>query len=143
MHYAKRAAIRFANKIIDENSESRVGVIEFSGPSYIGDYGNPNNASLVEGLTNNKNNLAYEINDLSTGGGTNIQSGYGLANSLISQIPSSRDSVRAVVFLTDGVATASYSYPAGPNDPVNHNPHTEAAYNQGLNLYNNLNFLCM
>lgn len=139
MYYAKRAAIRFANKIIDENSESRVGVIEFSGPSYIGDYGNPNNASLVEGLTNNKNNLAYEINDLSTGGGTNIQSGYGLANSLISQIPSSRDSVRAVVFLTDGVATASYSDPAGPNDPVNHNPHTEAAYNQGLNLYNNLN----
>jgi len=139
MHYAKRAAIRFANKIIDENSESRVGVIEFSGPSYIGDYGNPNNASLVEGLTNNKNNLAYEINDLNTGGGTNIQSGYDLANSLISQIPSSRDSVKAVVFLTDGVATASYSDPAGPNDPVNHNPHTEAAYNQGLNLYNNLN----
>ena len=139
MYYAKRAAIRFANKIIDENSDSRVGVIEFSGPSYIGDYGNSNNASLVEGLTNNKNNLAYEINDLSTGGGTNIQSGYDLANSLISQISSSRDSVRAVVFLTDGVATASYSYPAGPNDPVNHNPHTEAAYNQGLNLYNNLN----
>ncbi|WP_353107086.1 VWA domain-containing protein [Acetoanaerobium noterae] len=138
LYYAKSAAIAFANKIIDEIPDSRVGVIRFSGPTSTWGYGNANNASVVTNLTDSKTTLANNINALSYGGGTNIQAGYNLANTKMSEIPSSRDSVRAVVFLTDGVATASNGNLYGPSEPTTHNVHTIAGYTAGQSLYSSL-----
>jgi hypothetical protein len=138
LYYAKAAAISFANKIIDANPASRVGVIRFSGPTSIYGSGNANNASVVSELSRNKTTLASNINGLSSSGGTNIQAGYNLANTKISEIPSTIDSVKAVVFLTDGVATASNGNLYGPSEPTAHNVHTIAGYTAGQNLYNTL-----
>jgi len=138
LYYAKAAAISFANKIIDANPASRVGVIRFSGPTSIYGSGNANNASVVSELSRNKSTLASNINGLSSSGGTNIQAGYNLANTKISEIPSTIDSVKAVVFLTDGVATASNGNLYGPSEPTAHNVHTIAGYTAGQNLYNTL-----
>lgn len=139
LYYAKDAAIKFAKKIIDEVPGSRVGVIEFYGPQYTNGYGNPDDARVVTELTSNKTTLTNNINSLESGGGTNTQAGYNLANTKISQIPSSRDSVRAVVFLTDGVSTASNGRRYGPDDPIEHNNHTIAGYTAGQNLFSTLN----
>ncbi|WP_347451731.1 VWA domain-containing protein [Acetoanaerobium noterae] len=138
LYYAKAAAISFANKIIDANPASRVGVIRFSGPTSVYGSGNANNASVVSELSRNKTTLASNINGLSSSGGTNIQAGYNLANTKISEIPSTIDSVKAVVFLTDGVATASNGNLYGPSEPTAHNVHTIAGYTAGQNLYNTL-----
>ncbi len=138
LYYAKAAAISFANKIIDANPTSRVGVIEFSGPMYTNGYGYASDASVVSELSRNKTTLASNINGLSSGGGTNIQAGYNLANTKISAIPSTIDSVRAVVFLTDGVATASNGNKYGPSEPIAHNTHTTLGYTAGQNLYSTL-----
>lgn len=139
LYYAKDAAIKFAKKIIDEVPGSRVGVIEFYGPQYTNGYGDPDDARVVTELTSNKTTLTNNINSLESGGGTNTQAGYNLANTKISQIPSSRDSVRAVVFLTDGVSTASNGRRYGPDDPIEHNNHTIAGYTAGQNLFSTLN----
>jgi len=138
LYYAKDAAIEFAKKIIDEVPGSRVGVIEFYGPQYASGYGDSDDARVVTELTNNKTTLTNNINSLVAGGGTNTQAGYNLANSKISQIESSRDSVKAVVFLTDGVSTASNGNLYGPGDPINHNVHTIAGYTAGQSLYSTL-----
>ena len=147
LYYAKLAAINFANKIIDENPDNRVGVIRFSGPKqeyhwywgwYIPD-GSPSNATTAINLTNNKYDVASAINNLDYEGGTNIESGYNLAKTKISQISSTRDSVKAVVFLTDGVATSSNGNDYGPNDPNAHNQHTIAGYTAGQSLFSTLN----
>lgn len=139
LYYAKDAAIKFAKKIIDEVPGSRVGVIEFYGPQYTNGYGDSDDARVVSELTSNKTTLTNNINSLQSGGGTNTQAGYNLANTKISQIPSSRDSVRAVVFLTDGVSTASNGRRYGPDDPIEHNNHTIAGYTAGQNLFSTLN----
>lgn len=138
LYYAKAAAIEFAKKIIDEVPGSRVGVIEFYGPQYASGYGDSDDARVVTELTNNKTTLTNNINSLVAGGGTNTQAGYNLANTKISQIESSRDSVKAVVFLTDGVSTASNGNLYGPGDPINHNVHTIAGYTAGQSLYSTL-----
>ena len=138
LYYAKDAAIKFAKKIIDEVPGSRVGVIEFYGPQYTSGYGDSDDARVVTELTNNKTTLTNNINSLVAGGGTNTQAGYNLANTKISQIESSRDSVKAVVFLTDGVSTASNGNLYGPGDPINHNVHTIAGYTAGQSLYSTL-----
>ncbi|WP_417203211.1 VWA domain-containing protein [Acetoanaerobium sticklandii] len=134
LYYAKLAAINFANSIIDENPDSRVGVIEFSG----GYYGYASDASTVINLTNNKANLASSINGLTTHNMTNIQAGFRLAYNKISAISSTRDSVKSVVFLTDGVANVSIGNWSSSN-PVVHNTHTIAAYTEGQSLYSYIN----
>ena len=134
LYYAKQSAISFANSIIDENPDSRVGVVAFSG----GQYGYSSDAWTVSNLTNDKTSLMNNINNITTHNMTNIQAGFRLALNKINAIPGTRDSVKSVVFLTDGVANVSIGHWAS-NDPVAHNTHTIAAYTEGQSLYSYIN----
>lgn len=132
MYFAKKAAIDFSDKVLKANPENKVAIVSFNGPSEFGQIGSDANASLNMNFTSKIQDIIASVNSISAGGGTNIQAAFDVASNTMKN--SSRQStIKSIILLTDGVATASNVDEAGPNDPTNHNKHTTAAYNAGIN----------
>ena len=87
---AKTAVKTMANTLMGEGSDVRMALISFS-----------NEASLVQGFTNNAGTFTSAVDNLGANGGTNWEDGLKLANTL--QVRS--DAGTFVVFVTDGDPT--------------------------------------
>lgn len=158
LDYAKQAAKSFAQQILNANSQNRIAVYDFNGPSLLGSYGNVDSNTRIrttwwtllrwscKGFTNSISTVNSAIDGITASGGTNIQAGFLRAKKIIEgnereygvtwyQARPSSEADRVVVLLTDGVATSSERAGAGPNEPTRHNSHTEAAYEAGQSLH--------
>ncbi len=134
MYYAKEAAKQFVQQVLEANPDNRVAVVSFSGPSTSFGWGAQSNARTDQDFTQILSLVEGKIDGLSAGGGTNTQSGFIQAGNLM-QASGSLNANKAIVFLTDGVATASNGKKYGPSEPTQHNIHTIAAYTAGQSCH--------
>lgn len=129
LYYTKQAAKDFAADVL-AGSNNRVGVVSYNGPRYFGALGQYNNSKLEVGLTPSLSSVNNAIDGIVARYGTNIQAGFRRAWEHM-DAQGRPEATKAIVLMTDGVATASIGNPAGPNDPDDHNAHTIAAYTEG------------
>ncbi len=86
----KTAAQLFVDKVIDDNANSRVGIVVYG-----------SEATQLHGFSNNKTTLNNAITTLSLDGYTNMHDGMIKANAMLGQ--ANPGSVKVVVFMSDGV----------------------------------------
>lgn len=134
MHYAKQAANAFTDSVL-ANSNNRVAVVSYAGPTNYNTYGSDNDAKQEIGLSNNATLVKSAINGMAAPlGGTNIQAGFRRARNILST--SGRENAnKVIVLLTDGVANCSSGNYPGSNEPTYHNVHTIAAYQAGQSCW--------
>lgn len=124
---AKTAALSFANTLLSDDNASaphRISVVRFSTGYHAYDYtesswkGTNREATTanITGVADNYFSSDYEevqsvINRLQADGGTNSEGGFDGAKQVLDilQDDTDRDSVKAVIYLTDGVPTYSLS----------------------------------
>lgn len=124
---AKTAALSFANTLLSDDNTSaphRISVVRFSTGYHAYDYtesswkGTNREATTanITGVADNYFSSDYEevqsvINRLQADGGTNSEGGFDGAKQVLDilQDDTDRDSVKAVIYLTDGVPTYSLS----------------------------------
>ena len=139
----KTAAENLVNRVFSSETNSTISLITYSDTAKIvGTYEYNDKATLVgnpDGYYWERNGI---IDNLTTGGGTNIYDALDKANTKIEQLlrmPNAENRKRVVVFLTDGSPTFYYEnegsnwnpdYPTG--DIVNVNAVTDSTYKNNL-----------
>ena len=88
----KNTAKNFVKDLIDDTGNVQIGIVEFD-----------NSVQSTRTLTTNETRLTSTINSMSSGGGTNIQSGIAKADELLDN--SRADAKKIVIILTDGIPT--------------------------------------
>ena len=88
----KNTAKNFVEDLIDDTGNVQIGIVEFD-----------NSVQSTRTLTTNETILTSTINSMSSGGGTNIQSGIAKADELLDN--SRADAKKIVIILTDGIPT--------------------------------------
>ncbi|MDD3839160.1 MAG: VWA domain-containing protein [Clostridia bacterium] len=139
MYYAKQAARSFVQKVL-ENPNNRVAVVSYAyegkwawwPPGFVGDLGK--DTTINCGFENNINDVENAIDNIVPDGGTNTEAGFVRARNLMTADGRS-DANKVIVMLTDGVPTSSIGNYYGPNEPAQHNDHTEAAYKAGQSCF--------
>lgn len=129
MAYAKRAARKFAKKVL-ENPNNRIALVSYAYPGSTKGKGSYSDSSLDYNFTNSFGSIRNSINSLRVSGGTNTESGFKRAR--IAMANNSRSEAnKVIVLLTDGVPTVSIGNWYGPNYPNYINKHALAAINEG------------
>ena len=139
----KTAAENLVNRVFSSETNSTISLITYSDTAEIVDTYEYNDKATLVG---NPNGYYWErngiIDNLTTGGGTNIYDALDKANTKIEQLlrmPNAENRKRVVVFLTDGSPTFYYEnegsnwnpdYPTG--DIVNVNAVTDSTYKNNL-----------
>ena len=136
MDALKQAAITFSNMVLSSNSNNRVAVVQYDGPSTTTGSGNQNQALLTQNFTNNINNVSNAINGLNPVNGTNTQAGLIAGyNAFTNANPQNPTSKKVAILFTDGLPTASNGYQY--NESTNPNTiHYTNAINAATNLKN-------
>lgn len=109
----KTAAKNFCNDIFDRaDADVRIGLVTFSASKSTDVYGKDSDGIKAYDFTdkNGKNGLTTKIGNISTGKGTNTESGIARAKDMLQNSQNSRpDADRYVVLFTDGLPTVATS----------------------------------
>lgn len=137
LHYAKKAAINFAAKVLgpDGIPGSRISVVSYSGPSSTSGSGNQNQARTDRGLTDDLFLVVNAINGLSASGGTNTQAGF-LQGKGVIENSGNPNSNKVVIMFTDGLPTASNGNRYAETTDSNH-VHVTTAIAAGKGIFEN------
>ncbi len=134
MSYAKEAAKEFAEQVLEANQENRVAVVSFAGPTTSQVRGSQSDARTDLGFSSNLAQVNGALDGLTANGGTNTQAGFIQARNVMTQ-GKRAEANKAIVFMTDGVATFSNGNRFITNEPIQHNVHTRAAYDAGISCH--------
>ena len=150
---AKTAALSFANTLLSDDTASaphRISVVRFSTGYHAYDYtesswkgtNREKTTANITGAADNYFSSDYEevrrvINSLQADGGTNSEGGFDGAKQVLEKLQddTNRDSVKAVIFLTDGVPT--YSLSSSNDGSSTSNGEFNAAVNKAWSIKEN------
>lgn len=105
MDSLKQAAINFSSLIL-QDSDNRVAVVSYAGPSSTTGNGNQNQASTDRNFTNNLSQVQSSINGLTPLNGTNTEAGLIQGNNVLTN-GARQNAKKIVILFTDGLPTAS------------------------------------
>lgn len=150
---AKTAALSFANTLLSDDTASaphRISVVRFSTGYHAYDYtesswkgtNREKTTANITGAADNYFSSDYEevrrvINSLQADGGTNSEGGFDGAKQVLEKLQddTDRDSVKAVIYLTDGVPT--YSLSSSNDGSSTSNGEFNAAVNKAWSIKEN------
>lgn len=112
LYYVKEAAKNFVDKILPPgNTLNKVSLVTYNGPGTEGLYGTDNDAKTEISFTSSADDVKNKIDNINASYGTNTQSGFTMAKSLLAS-DGSENATRVVILLSDGLASGSKLYGA-------------------------------